>query len=145
MVKHRVHVITYPEFQYIYVRREIIVDLDQKFSLIDDLDPYLFYDGIKKLFHTIKNILSLVDRDDQLIMIPYVGEIHWRNLIISYMDQNFTSLMNKYDKLLNDSGDYCFISSTQYLLLQQIHEILDSKIKKYKRKEYLELLFDSYF
>jgi hypothetical protein len=143
-----IYIDTYPESTHILIRRQIIVDVGNQFFKLDDLDPYPFYEGIKKLFHCIKNILSLTKNTDHLIFKNNNQIIEWKQTLMPYLIEPFASslhLMRKYDELLENPADYDFIGSNQYLIYEKIDSILQSRIKKignHQIKECLQILFE---
>ena len=141
-IKHRVDVSNYISNGQILIRREIIIDQDSRFSDLDDLDPYFYYDGLKKFLCTIQNILSICGKHDTLFI--HGRDWLWQEMSIRFIlnpIQEYSNLSKKYESILSSHlSDLDYISSYSYLIINSIYQILSPRFKQIReqdKKEYL--------
>lgn len=130
------------------INRYILVDDNLVFSHLDDLDDHLYFEGVKKLICSVRNILTLSSEKGYSLRID--NELFdWTFRTLEYYFQNSKeNTIPEFFKSLVTSEHVEYVEKLLNTNLENINHILSTRLEKInplRRRKYIELLFSILF
>jgi len=135
------------------IRREILVDSQNRFTEYDDIDGTNYYDGMKKLLCNIRDFFIISNNSNVIIHHNYTP-FDWKEEVKKLFDtplEKTIHVMQANEKIL-DISDYNYIhnlfqknSKIIFDILGDQLERIAQRVERRKRREYIDFLFSVLF